>query len=42
MTTIYEAAGGIEVFARLAAATHLRCRADPELNHPFAHPDGPT
>lgn len=42
MTTIYEAAGGIEVFARLAAATHRRCLADPELNHPFAHPDGPT
>jgi hemoglobin len=39
VVTIYEAAGGIEVFERLAAATHRRCLADPELNHPFAHPD---
>ena len=37
MTTIYEAAGGAEVFERLAEATHRRCLADPELNHPFSH-----
>jgi hemoglobin len=39
MTTIYEAAGGIEVFDRLAEATHQRCLADPLLNHPFSHAD---
>jgi hemoglobin len=39
MTTIYEAAGGIEVFERLAEATHQRCLADDLLNHPFSHAD---
>jgi hemoglobin len=39
VTTIYEAAGGIEVFDRLAEATHQRCLADPLLNHPFSHAD---
>ena len=39
MTTIYEAAGGMEVFVRLAEATHQRCLADPLLNHPFSHAD---
>ncbi len=39
MTTIYEAAGGIEVLERLAEATHQRCLADPLLNHPFSHAD---
>ena len=39
MSTIYEAAGGIEVFERLAEATHQRCLADPLLNHPFSHAD---
>ena len=24
----------------LATAHHARCLADPELNHPFSHPDG--
>jgi hemoglobin len=38
VSTIYEAAGGMDVFVRLAEATHRRCLADPELNHPFAHP----
>ena len=39
MTTIYEAAGGLEVFVRLAEATHQRCLADDLLNHPFSHAD---
>ena len=39
MTTIYEAAGGMEVFVRLAEATHQRCLADDLLNHPFSHAD---
>lgn len=38
VTTIYEAAGGMAVLDRLAEATHRRCLADPELNHPFASP----
>lgn len=37
--TLYEFAGGDEAFAKLAAAHHARCLADPELNHPFSHPD---
>jgi hemoglobin len=37
--SLYEYAGGDEAFARLAAAHHARCLADPELNHPFSHPD---
>jgi hemoglobin len=37
--TLYEFAGGDEAFLKLAAAHHARCLADPELNHPFSHPD---
>ncbi|MCW2800143.1 MAG: oxygen-binding heme protein [Aeromicrobium sp.] len=32
-------AGGEPAFLDLAAAHHARCLADPELNHPFSHPD---
>ena len=34
---MYEFAGGEQGFLALAAATHERCLADPELNHPFSH-----
>ena len=37
--TLYEFAGGEPAFLALAAAHHARCLADPELNHPFSHPD---
>jgi hemoglobin len=37
--TLYEFAGGAPAFLALAAAHHARCLADPELNHPFSHPD---
>jgi hemoglobin len=37
--TLYEFAGGTPAFVALAAAHHERCLADPELNHPFSHPD---
>jgi hemoglobin len=37
--TLYEFAGGDEAFLALASAHHARCLADPELNHPFSHPD---
>jgi len=37
--TLYAFAGGEAAFLRLAAAHHARCLADPELNHPFSHPD---
>jgi hemoglobin len=37
--TLYEYAGGDAAFLRLARAHHARCLADPELNHPFSHPD---
>ncbi len=33
--SLYEFAGGHDAFLALAAATHERCLADPELNHPF-------
>src|SRR6202451_4904013 len=36
--TLYEFAGGEQAFVPFAAALHSRCLADPELNHPFAHP----
>src|SRR5690242_18501389 len=36
--TLYEFAGGAPAFLALASAHHLRCLADPELNHPFSHP----
>jgi hemoglobin len=37
--TLFEFAGGAPAFLSLAAAHHARCLADPELNHPFSHPD---
>jgi hemoglobin len=37
--SLYEFAGGMPAFSRLAAAHHARCLADPELSHPFMHPD---
>jgi hemoglobin len=36
--TLYEFAGGEPAFLALARAHHVRCIADPELNHPFSHP----
>lgn len=38
--SIYEYVGGERAFLTLAAKHHERCLADPELNHPFAHPGG--
>ena len=37
--SLYDFAGGEQAFLALAAAHHARCLADPELNHPFSHPD---
>ncbi len=37
--SLYEFAGGDAAFLALARAHHARCLADPELNHPFSHPD---
>ncbi len=37
--SLYEFAGGDAAFLALAAAHHARCLEDPELNHPFSHPD---
>ena len=37
--TLFEFAGGEPAFLALAEAHHRRCVADPELNHPFSHPD---
>ncbi|MEP6463656.1 MAG: group II truncated hemoglobin [Frankiaceae bacterium] len=37
--TLYEFAGGEAAFLALATAHHARCLQDPELNHPFSHPD---
>ena len=37
--TLCEFAGGEAAFLALARAPHARCLADPELNHPFSHPD---
>jgi hemoglobin len=37
--TLFEFAGGEPAFLALAAAHHVRCVNDPELNHPFSHPD---
>ena len=37
--TLFEFAGGERAFLALAEAHHARCLADPELNHPFSHPD---
>jgi hemoglobin len=36
---LYEFAGGDSAFLALARAHHKRCLEDPELNHPFSHPD---
>jgi hemoglobin len=36
---LFEFAGGAPAFLALASAHHARCLADPELNHPFSHPD---
>ncbi len=38
--SVFDAAGGAPAFLALATAFHARCLADPELNHPFSHPDG--
>ncbi|GLZ28383.1 oxidoreductase [Lentzea sp. NBRC 105346] len=37
--SLYDFAGGDAAFLALARAHHARCVADPELNHPFSHPD---
>jgi hemoglobin len=37
--SLYEFAGGEAAFLGLAEAHHRRCLQDPELNHPFSHPD---
>jgi hemoglobin len=37
--SLFEFAGGESAFLALARAHHARCLADPELNHPFSHPD---
>jgi hemoglobin len=37
--SLYEYAGGDPAFLALATAHHARCLQDPELNHPFSHPD---
>jgi len=39
--SVFEAAGGAEAFLALATAHHLRCLADPMLEHPFSHPGHP-
>ena len=38
--SLFEYAGGEPAIAALVEAHHARCLADPELNHPFSHPDG--
>src|ERR1041384_8092702 len=35
--TIYEAAGGLDAFLRLAHPWHERCLADPIVSHAFSH-----
>ena len=37
LPSVYEAAGGRPALERLARAWHLRCLADPVLEHPFTH-----
>lgn len=37
--TLFDHAGGEPAFLALATAHHARCLQDPELNHPFSHPD---
>jgi hemoglobin len=39
--SLYEHAGGEPAFLALAAATHARCLADPDLEHPFSHAGHP-
>ncbi|MCW2759250.1 MAG: oxygen-binding heme protein [Nocardioidaceae bacterium] len=39
MTSLYEFAGGGSAFLALSRAMHVRCLADPELNHPFSKED---
>jgi hemoglobin len=36
--SLFEHAGGAPALLALAQAHHVRCLADPELNHPFSHP----
>ena len=37
--SLYDFAGGAPALLALTRAHHARCLADPELNHPFSHPD---
>jgi hemoglobin len=37
--SLFEFAGGEPAFLALAQAHHVRCLADPELNHPFSQHD---
>lgn len=37
--SVFQFAGGEGAWHALARAHHLRCLADPVLNHPFSHPD---
>jgi hemoglobin len=37
--SIFESAGGEPAFRALAEAHHVRCLADPVLNHPFDRPE---
>lgn len=37
--TLFDYAGGGPAFLALARSHHQRCLDDPELNHPFSHPD---
>jgi hemoglobin len=37
--SLFDFAGGEPAFLALATAHHARCVADPELSHPFSHPD---
>jgi hemoglobin len=37
--SLFTFAGGEPALLALARAHHERCVADPELNHPFSHPD---
>lgn len=37
--SLFEFAGGEPALVALASAHHARCLADPQLNHPFSHPD---
>ena len=37
--SLYAYAGGGPAITALARAHHVRCLADPELNHPFSHGD---